>query len=106
MDLEKSILHRMLLKLIKKPAKYLNTSGVVRTVLTGLSKTYGCLPHDLHIAKLAAYVFRNIFVALSTDYFTNRLQRVKLESTLVHNLKFSEVVPQGSILRPILLTSS
>ena len=36
-----------------------------------LSKPYDCPPHDILIAKLAAYVFDNTAVVLITDYLTN-----------------------------------
>ena len=35
------------------------------------SKAYDCLPHDLLIAKLAAYGFENTALALITDYLLN-----------------------------------
>ena len=34
-------------------------------------KAYDCLLHDLLIAKLAAYGFENMALALITDYLTN-----------------------------------
>ena len=43
--------------LLKNWLKCLNKSGVVRTVLTDLSKAYNCLPHDRLLAKLSAYGF-------------------------------------------------
>ena len=36
-----------------------------------LSKACGCLPHDLLLAKLAAYGFDNTALALITGYLTN-----------------------------------
>ena len=44
-----------LLNLLKNWQKTLDKSDVIGTVLMDLSKAYDCLPHDLHIAKLAAY---------------------------------------------------
>ena len=38
-----------------------------------LSKAYDCLPHDLLIARLAAYGFDNTALALIIDYLTNCL---------------------------------
>ena len=37
----------------------------------GLSKACNCLPHDLFLAKLAAYGFDNTTLALITDCLTN-----------------------------------
>ena len=65
-----------------------------------LSKAYDSLPHDLLIAKLDAYSFDN---TAFTDCLTNRLQRVKIESTFSSYLESLRGIPQGSILGPILL---
>ena len=45
------------LNLLKNWQKALEKSGVTGTVLMDLSKAYDCLPHDLHLAKLAAFGF-------------------------------------------------
>ena len=68
-------------KLIKEPTECLDTSGVVSTVLMVLSKAYDCLPHDLLIAKLAAYGFNNVALGLITDYLANNFQRAKIGPT-------------------------
>ena len=52
-----------------------------------LSKAYDCLPHDLFIAKLAAYGFEDSTTSLITDYLSKRHQRVKKGSDLVRTLK-------------------
>ena len=62
------------LKFTEKLAK----SGVIGTVLMDLSKAYDCLPHDLLIAKLAAYGFENSATSLISDYLSKRYQRVKI----------------------------
>ena len=67
-----------------------------------LSKAYECLPHDLLIAKLAAYGFDNKALALITVYLVNRLQRVKIGSNFNSYLEILRGIPQGSILGPIL----
>ena len=67
----------------------------------GLSKAYDCLPHDLLIARLAAYGFDNTALVLITDFLTNRLQRVKIGASSSY-LELLRNVPQGSILGSIL----
>ena len=47
-----------------------------------LSKAYDCLPHDLLIAKLAAYKVDFPSLGLLYDYLSNRLQRVRVLSIL------------------------
>lgn len=44
-----------LLRFLKNWQKCLDKSGVAGTILVDLSKACDCLPHDLLIAKLAAY---------------------------------------------------
>ena len=55
-------------------------SGVIGTVLMDLSKAYDCLPHDLLIAKLAAYGFEDCATSLISDYLSKRYQQVKIGS--------------------------
>ena len=43
--------------LIVEWTKNLDNSYFIETVLTDLSKAFDCIPHDLVIAKLAAYGF-------------------------------------------------
>ena len=52
------------------------------------------------MAKLAACGFDNTTLALITDYFTNLLQRVKIESTFSSYLEILRGISEGSILGP------
>lgn len=65
-----------------------------------LSKAYDCLPHDLLIAKLAA--FDRTASSLITDYLTDCLQRVKIGSSFSSYLEIRRGILQGSLLGPIL----
>ena len=67
-----------------------------------LSKAYDSLAIDLLIAKLTAYGFGSTSLALITDYLTNRLQRVKIQSTFSSYLTILRGIPQESILGSIL----
>ena len=90
-----------LAKLLKSWQKSLDDGKIVGTVLMDLSKAYDCLPHDLLIAKLAAYgVHRSL--TLLHDYLSNRFHRVKIGSCHSDWLKLTSGVPQGSILGPLL----
>ena len=64
---------------------------------------FDCLPHELLIAKLDAYGFDKSFLKLIHSYLSNRKQRVKVNDrySLWSEILFG--VPQGSILRPLLI---
>ena len=61
-----------LFKLLQQCQKELDNSGLVGTILMDLSKAYGCLPHDLIIAKLEAYGLSKSSLSLLLDYLTSR----------------------------------
>ena len=65
-------------------------------LFTDLSKAFDCLSHELLIAKLDAYGFDKNTLKLVNSYFSNRKQRVKINSKYSSG---SEIfgVPQGSI---------
>ena len=64
-----------------------------------LSMAYDCLPHELLIAKLAAYGFGPNSPALISNYFSRRKQRVKVGSTFSEWREIVSEVPQGSFFR-------
>ena len=67
-----------------------------------LSKAYGCIPHELLIAKLHYYGVNNTSLKLLLDYLTNRKQRTKIGSSfsLWHDIDTG--APKGSILGSLL----
>jgi hypothetical protein len=67
-----------------------------------LSKAYDCIPHDLLIAKLAAYGVDNFSLSFIYDYLSNRKQRVRINDSFSEFLYIVLGVPQGSILGPLL----
>ena len=67
-----------------------------------LSKAFDCLPHDLLIAKLAAYGLGYRSLRFLWSYLTNRKMRVRVGSALSEWLNILLGVPQGSMLGPIL----
>ena len=75
--------------------KALADKKVVAIVLMDLSKAYDCLPHDLLIAKLAAYGFGQHSLLLIHSYLSNRKQRVKVGSEFSEWLGIKSGVPQG-----------
>ena len=95
-------LQNSLCNLLNNWQKSLDTSGVVGTVLMDLSKAYGCLPHDVLIAKLTANGFNNTALVLITDYLTNRIQWGEIGSAFSSCLEILRSISQGSVLGPIL----
>ena len=92
-----------LFKLIQDWQKILDKpEGKVGAILMDLSKAFDCLPHDLLIAKLAAYGFDNNSLLLLQRYLSNRKQRTKIGSYFSSWLEIILGVPQGSILGPLL----
>ena len=83
-----------LLNLPKNWQKTLDKSGVIGTVQMDLSKAYGCLPHDLLIAKLSAYGFEDSATSLICDYLSKRCQRVKIGSAFNSYLEILRVFPK------------
>ena len=82
--------------------KTVDNGGVFGALLTDLSKSFDCIPHDLIIAKLEAYGFHIDALKLIHDYLSNRRQRVKVKDaySLWEDIFYG--VRQGSTLGPLL----
>ena len=79
--------------MIEKWKTAIDNGGVFAALLTDLSKAFDCIPHDLIIAKLAAYGFDTNALKLIHNYLSNRIWKWK-------DIFYG--VPQGSILGPLL----
>ena len=66
--------------MIEKWKTTVDNGGVFATLLTDLFKVFDCIPHDLIIAKLAAYGFDNNALKFIHNYLSNRKQTVKVNS--------------------------
>ena len=62
-------------------AKTMDKDRHFSALLTDISKAFDCLPHDLLIAKLDAYGFKNDALYLIFNYLNNKKQRVKINSS-------------------------
>ena len=91
-----------LLNMLLRWQSTLNSNGVVGAVLMDLSKAFDCLPHDLLIAKLAAYGFGTGSLKLFHNYLNGRKHRVRMGSLVSDFLEILNGVPQGSVLGPML----
>ena len=67
-----------------------------------LSKVFGCIPHDLLIAKLHAYRFNKKTLTFLYSYLKQRNQSLKINDTESFFQILLSGVPQGSILGTIL----
>jgi hypothetical protein len=66
-------------------------------------KAFDLVPSDLLLFKLKHfYGFNEWAIKLLLDYFTNRMQYVKIDTTLSEILMVLLGVPQGSVLGPLL----
>ena len=77
-------------------------SLINQAVLKDLSKAYDCLPHDLIILKLKAYAFHITSLKLFHIYLSDRKQRVKIASPISEWIYILSVIPQGSIVEPLI----
>ena len=108
----KNIFHRFYLHIGKTTSlteewrKKLDNNFVVGAVLTDLSKAFGCIPHDLIIAKLSAYNFSDEALSYIYSYLANRRQCVRINNTHSQLETIISGAAQGSILGPILFNLS
>ena len=67
-----------------------------------LFEAFDCIPHELIIAKLAAYDLDDTALKLIFSYLKNRKQCVHINNTYSNFENIISGVPQGSIIRPLL----
>ena len=67
-----------------------------------LSKAYGCIYHNLLIAKLECYGVDKATLRLLLDYLTRRKQRTKIDSSFSSWCHINTGMHQGLILGPLL----
>ena len=73
-------------------------------VFIDLAKAFDFVNHHILIGRLDSLGFSNDCLAWFTNYFSDRVQCVKLEGLLSGPLAVSVGVPQGSILGPTLFS--
>ena len=87
-----------LLVMAEKWRKCQDKRGISGAILTNLSKAFGCILHDLLIAKLAAYGFDYQSLRIMESFLSNRQQRTKINNAFSRYSEITYGVPPGSIL--------
>ena len=88
--------------MLERWKKALGQKKYVGAVLTGLSKAFDSINHELIITKLEAYGFKHEALTFIYSYLSNRKQRTKVKSSYSTWRDIKSGVPQGSILCPLL----
>ena len=97
----------VMIRLLEERRENLDKNYVVGGVLIDLSKAFDCVPHNLLLAKLAAYGVNESFLCfLCYSYLLNQKQCVRINNINSDFLTVISGVPQGSIAGPIYLTVS
>ena len=97
---------QVLICLLEGWRKKLDKNFIVGAALMNLSIAFDCIPHDLIIAKLAAYGTETETLRPIYSYLKGRKQYVKTNNTYSDYNESISGVPQGSILGPILFSLS
>ena len=98
-------IQQCLLKMLEKWKRPVDEGKVFGALLTDLSKAFGCLDHELLIAKLNAYGFSLPALRLINDYLSNRRQRTRIGNSFSDWFEVILGVPQWSILGPLLFNT-
>ena len=78
--------------------KCLDENEIVGVTLMDLSKAFGCLPHDLLVAKLEAYGLDTKTLKHMLSYLSGHKQCVKIRNSFSLLKLILSDIPQGSIL--------
>ena len=92
-----------LLRLLEEWREHLDNNKIVGGILMDLSKAFfDCVPHDLLLAKLAAYGIDDYLILYIYSYLLNRKQCVCINNIPTEFNRVISDVPQGSIFGPTL----
>ena len=92
----------VLLRLLEEWREHSDNNKTVGGILMDLSRPFDCVPHDLLLAKLAAYGIDGNLILYIHSYLLNHKQCVCINNILSEFNKTISGVPQGSIVGLIL----
>ena len=73
-----------MIRLLEEWRENLDKNYVVGGVLMDLSKAFDCIPHDLLLAKLAAYGVNENLLCYIYSYLLNRKQCARINNIVSH----------------------
>lgn len=80
----------------------LDNNNVVLSLFVDLQKAFETVDHQLLLHKLYDIGFRGPYLSFFKNYFFNRVQCVKVGTSLSKNSAVNFGIPQGSVLGPLL----
>ena len=96
----------VIIRLQEEWRKKFDENFAVAVVLTDLPEAFDCIPHDLLIAKLAAYCLSEEVLVYILSYLSNCKQCVRINDAYSEFENIITGVPQVSILGPFLFNLS
>ena len=94
-----------LVNMLEKGKNTLDKGGFVCVIFMYLTKAFNTINHDFLIARLGGYGFQESALVFMKSYFTNRQQRVRVNSNFSMWEKIISGVPQGSVLGTLLVNN-
>ena len=91
-----------LLRILEEFRHGLDKRQVASIIVIDLSKAFDSIPHDLLLARLAAYGINSSSCLLLENYLIDRFQSVKLGDQFCNWCSLTRGIPQGSVLGPLL----
>ena len=92
----------VLIRVVEEWKKIWEYNFIVGAVLTDLSNAFDCIPHELLIAKLSAYVLNSDSLCYIYSYFKDGKQCVQINNKQSEFETITSGVHQGSFFGPIL----
>ena len=91
-----------LLSMLEKWKLFIDNKGFAGGLLMALSKAFDAINRRLLLAKLHAYGFSQLVLAIICNFLSNQKQRTKINNAVSSWKDLILGVPQGSVLGPLL----